>query len=348
MHARSAQKAAAQALRQGAADQSASSEPFINGNHLMSRAELPSEKSLLSVLERIAQALESVAPPPVAAVGFDQADAYVWHPSKALTPVQNVNRVEMSLLKGVDRVRDMLVENTERFARGLPANNALLWGARGMGKSSLVKAAHAAVNAANGRASGRSSWSKSTARTSRRLPDLMTLVRGSDYRFIVFCDDLSFDAEDTTYKSLKAVLEGGIEGRPAERDLLRHLKPPPPDAARDDGQRTLDRDQSRRSGRGEGVAVGPIRTLARLSPLQPGRISRDGRGLCRRIFGITIDPDDTAARSAGMGRRPAAHAPAASPGSSCRILPGGSNVGVNTEPPRLISHAGGATPADQT
>ena len=122
----------------------------------------------------------------------------------------------MSLLKGIDRVRDMLVENTERFARGLPANNALLWGARGMGKSSLVKAAHAVVNAAHG-AQGRRGLLKLVEihrEDIESLPDLMALMRGAPYRFIVFCDDLSFDADDTTYKSLKAVLEGGIEGRP--------------------------------------------------------------------------------------------------------------------------------------
>ena len=123
----------------------------------------------------------------------------------------------MSLLKGIDRMRDILVENTERFARGLPANNALLWGARGMGKSSLVKAAHAGVNAALGAKAGLpSSWSRSTARGHREsLPDLMTVLRPRPWRFIVFCDDLSFDHDDTSYKSLKAALDGGVEGRPA-------------------------------------------------------------------------------------------------------------------------------------
>ena len=119
----------------------------------------------------------------------------------------------MSLLKGIDRVRDTLVENTERFARGLPANNALLWGARGMGKSSLVKAVHAAINAAHG-SSGALKLIEIHREDIESLPDLMTLLRGAPHRFIVFCDDLSFDAEDTSYKSLKAVLEGGIEGRP--------------------------------------------------------------------------------------------------------------------------------------
>ena len=167
------------------------------------------------VLQRIAAALERLAPPPPAAPDLDAADAFIWHPQGArLAPVRRVNRVDMSLLKGIDRMRDTLVENTERFARGLPANNALLWGARGMGKSSLVKAAHASVNAALGSRSGMLKLIEIHREDIESLPDLMGLLRGSDYRFIVFCDDLSFDADDTTYKSLKAVLEGGIEGRP--------------------------------------------------------------------------------------------------------------------------------------
>jgi predicted AAA+ superfamily ATPase len=122
----------------------------------------------------------------------------------------------MSLLKGIDRVRDTLIENTERFARGLPANNALLWGARGMGKSSLVKAAHASVNATHAAddEKKRLKLVEIHREDIESLPDLMALMRATSYRFIVFCDDLSFDADDTSYKSLKAVLEGGIEGRP--------------------------------------------------------------------------------------------------------------------------------------
>ena len=129
---------------------------------------------------------------------------------------QEFNRVEMSLLKGIDRMRDVLLENTERFARGLPANNALLWGARGMGKSSLVKAVHASVNAAQAgkRSDGLLKLVEIHREDIETLPDLMTLMRGAPYRFIVFCDDLSFEAEDTSYKALKAMLEGGIEGRP--------------------------------------------------------------------------------------------------------------------------------------
>jgi uncharacterized protein len=167
------------------------------------------------VFERIADALERLAPMPPRAPDFKTADAYIWQPSgRMLAPVPRVNRVDMSLLKGIDRMRDILVENTERFALGLPANNALLWGARGMGKSSLVKAAHAAVNAGLGPAAGRLKLVEIHREDIESLPDLMTLLRGAPYRFLVFCDDLSFDAQDTSYKSLKAVLEGGIEGRP--------------------------------------------------------------------------------------------------------------------------------------
>src|SRR4051812_7662911 len=169
------------------------------------------------VLERIARALERLAPPALALPAFDDADAFIWHPdAHRLQAVPRVNRVEMSLLKGIDRVRDVLLDNTERFAKGLPANNALLWGARGMGKSSLVKASHATVNAAL-RKAGKQSPLKLVEihrEDIESLPELMTIMRPLPYRFIVFCDDLSFDGDDTSYKSLKAVLEGGIEGRP--------------------------------------------------------------------------------------------------------------------------------------
>ena len=166
-----------------------------------------------SVLDRIADALERLAPPPPATPDFLAAEAFVWHPEgRRLAPVARVNRVEMSLLKGIDRVRDLLVENTERFARGLPANNALLWGARGMGKSSLVKAAHATVEAAHPAAGLR--LIEIHREDIELLPELMALLRKARQRFIVFCDDLSFDADDTSYKSLKTMLEGGIEGRP--------------------------------------------------------------------------------------------------------------------------------------
>jgi uncharacterized protein len=176
---------------------------------------LVSSNAPADVLERIAGALERLAPPPPRPPDFTAADAYIWYPSgRTLNPVPRISRVEMSLLKGIDRLRDILVENTERFARGLPANNALLWGARGMGKSSLVKAAHAAVNAGLGADAGLLRLVEIHREDIESLPDLMTLLRGAPFRFIVFCDDLSFDGNDASYKSLKAVLEGGIEGRP--------------------------------------------------------------------------------------------------------------------------------------
>jgi predicted AAA+ superfamily ATPase len=169
------------------------------------------------VLSRIADALERLAPPRPAAPDLSVADAYVWQPNGTLAPVPHVNRVGMSLLKGIDRVRDSLVENTVRFAKGLPANNALLWGARGMGKSSLVKASHAAVNASFARnsKSGPLKLVEIHREDIESLPELMAIARASSFRFIVFCDDLSFDNDDTSYKSLKAVLDGGVEGRPA-------------------------------------------------------------------------------------------------------------------------------------
>ena len=170
---------------------------------------------IAAVLHRIADALERLAPKPAKPVDFAAADAFVWHAgARRLTPVPRVNRVEIGLLRGIDRVRDTLTDNTERFARGLPANNALLWGARGMGKSSLVKAVHAAVNAARPDGALPLKLIEIHREDIETLPELMALVRPDPHRFLVFCDDLSFDADDTSYKSLKAVLEGGIEGRP--------------------------------------------------------------------------------------------------------------------------------------
>jgi len=167
-------------------------------------------------LARLIAILERSAPPAPTAVDFAAADAFVWTPAaRTLAPVPRVNRVDLALLKGVDRARDMLLDNTERFARGLPANNVLLWGARGMGKSSLVKAAHAEVvrrTAADGLAPLK--LVEIHREDIETLPELMTLVRPAPLRFVVFCDDLSFDHDDTSYKSLKAVLEGGLEGRP--------------------------------------------------------------------------------------------------------------------------------------
>jgi predicted AAA+ superfamily ATPase len=169
----------------------------------------------LSVLKRIADALERIAPPAMAQADLPAADAFVWHAAgRKLSPVPKVNRVEMTLLRGIDRVRDLLAENTGRFAKGLPANNALLWGARGMGKSSLVKAVHAEINALRAAGALPLKLIEIHREDIETLPDLMGLLRADPHRFIIFCDDLSFDADDTSYKSLKAVLEGGIEGRP--------------------------------------------------------------------------------------------------------------------------------------
>ncbi|HZP19165.1 MAG TPA: ATP-binding protein [Bauldia sp.] len=216
-------------------------------------------------LDRLAKLIERAVPPAPAEPDFAAADAFVWQTAgHRLVPVAKVNRVPMRLLKGIDRARDILHENTERFARGLPANNALLWGARGMGKSSLVKAVHAEVNAGHsgdaagapvprddirptapphparsagaaradlsppGRGSAQPPAREGLSATPashlklieihrediETLPELMALLRGAAYRFILFCDDLSFDGDDTSYKSLKAALEGGIEGRP--------------------------------------------------------------------------------------------------------------------------------------
>jgi len=176
----------------------------------------PASDPLLAELRRIADALERLKPPTKPVIDFAVADAFVWRPDTGqLVAVPKVNRVEMTLLRGIDRVRDLLNENTNRFARGLPANNALLWGARGMGKSSLVKAAHAEAAAIASKGGTAALKLVEIHREDiETLPHLMALMRESNCRFIVFCDDLSFDSNDTSYKSLKAVLEGGIEGRP--------------------------------------------------------------------------------------------------------------------------------------
>ncbi len=171
------------------------------------------QERIVRALETIAAHLSAQGKPAVEAESFKRADAYVWHPDGRLSPVPRVSRVELFLLKGVDRMRDILMENTERFANGLPANNALLWGARGMGKSSLVKAAHASINAER-KPADKLKLIEIHREDIESLPALMDQLRASAFRFIVFCDDLSFDGNDASYKSLKAVLEGGIEGRP--------------------------------------------------------------------------------------------------------------------------------------
>jgi uncharacterized protein len=168
---------------------------------------------LAPLLRRIADALDRLAPPAPPKTDLDAADAFIWHAERDwLEPVPAVNRVDLDLLQGIERVRDILLDNTRRFAKGLPANNVLLWGARGMGKSSLVKAAHAAVNEEAARSLVLVEIHREDVLS---LPRLLALLRGTARRCLLFCDDLSFDQQDTSYKSLKAVLEGGIEGRPA-------------------------------------------------------------------------------------------------------------------------------------
>ncbi|NDV85114.1 DUF815 domain-containing protein [Aurantimonas aggregata] len=185
---------------------------------------------LRETMERIAASLERLAPSPPQAPDFAAADCFVFEPPAGLVPVQMVNRVPIELLKGVDRSRDILLDNTSRFARGLPANNVLLWGARGMGKSSLVKAAHASVNASLPAGKPRLKLIEIHREDVDDLPRLMGFVRAAPYPFLLFCDDLSFDIGDSSYKSLKAALEGGVEGRPANvlfyaTSNRRHLLP---------------------------------------------------------------------------------------------------------------------------
>jgi len=181
------------------------------------------QEPLSGLIERIARAIERLGPRETEAPDFE-AGAFVWQAeTQGFLPVADVNRLPLSLLKGIDRMRDTLLANTERFARGLPANNALLWGARGMGKSSLVKAVHGEVEGLKLVEIHREDIAS--------LPHLLSHLRAaSGQRFILFCDDLSFEARDTSYKSLKAVLEGGIEGRPPNvlfyaTSNRRHLMP---------------------------------------------------------------------------------------------------------------------------
>jgi predicted AAA+ superfamily ATPase len=240
-------------------------------------------------------------PPP----DFDAADAFVWHPEgHRLQPVARVSRVDLSLLRGVDRMRDILLDNTERFARGLPANNVLLWGARGMGKSSLVKAAHAPSSPRR--------WRGSSAAKLIEIhrEDIETLPRADGppprrpgARDPLFCDDLSFDGDDTSYKSLKAVLEGGIEGRPENvvfyaTSNRRHLLP------RD----MMENERSTAINPGE--AVEEKVSLSDRFGLWLGfhKCSQDEylamvRGYVDH-FGLRVDGGRTAARCAGMGDHP--------------------------------------------
>ncbi|WP_394349832.1 ATP-binding protein [Roseivivax sediminis] len=178
-------------------------------------------------MTRIAEALERLAPAPLETPDFDTAEAFVWHTAPdRLEPVAQVNRVPLDLLLGIERTKATLLDNTLRFARGLPANNALLWGARGMGKSSAVKAVHAEILA-------KGEDLKLVELQREDLPSVGRLLghlRRSQHRFLLFCDDLSFGHDDQHYKSLKAVLDGGVEGRPANvlfyaTSNRRHLMP---------------------------------------------------------------------------------------------------------------------------
>ena len=195
------------------------------------------EEPFSGLLHRIAAALERLAPAAPKTIDFSAADAFIWQPDpEDFIAVKSVNRIPIGLLKGIDRMSEILLANTERFAKGLPANNALLWGARGMGKSSLVKATHAEVSEKiNSGKAGKDPQSALKLVEIHRediatLPRCLAHLAGSEHRFIVFCDDLSFDHDDTSYKSLKAVLEGGIEGRPENvifyaTSNRRHLMP---------------------------------------------------------------------------------------------------------------------------
>jgi len=189
------------------------------------------DQAFLPLFERIAAALERLSPAAPSLQGLDRADAFVWHPELGqLTPVARVAHVDLDLLQGVDYQKRLILENTAHFARGLPANNAMLWGARGMGKSSLVKAVHAMANGTAEPGQGALALIEIQRDDLSTLPELLALLRTSERRFIVFCDDLSFEREDADYKALKSVLDGGISGRP-ENVLFyatsnrRHLMP---------------------------------------------------------------------------------------------------------------------------
>lgn len=187
-------------------------------------------QQILAELARLSRAVESLAPAPCPENNFDAAECLVWNAdTHYLVPVSKPNRINIGLIKGVDHVRDILVDNTRRFARGLPANNVLLWGARGMGKSSLVKSAHAEL-VIEAETISPLKLVEIHREDINSLPELMAILRQAQARFILFCDDLSFDHDDTAYKSLKAALDGGIEGRPENVVLYatsnrRHLLP---------------------------------------------------------------------------------------------------------------------------
>ena len=226
---------------------------------------------LLELATRIAEALERLAPPVAPPVALAAADAFVWHPAPPrLAPVPRVSRVAIDLLQGVDRQKQILLDNTLRFAAGLPANNAMLWGARGMGKSSLVKAtacggqpAHARQPGADRDPSrGHPHPARAAGRAARRGAALPDPVRRPVVR-----------ARGQRLQGAEVHPRGRHRGPPGQCAVLRHLEPPPPDAARHDRERAVDRDQPVRGDRGEGLAVRPLRPVDRLSQLRPGRRS---------------------------------------------------------------------------
>ncbi len=186
-----------------------------------------SEDSLLDPLTRIADALDRIAPKPQVNFGFDKAEGYIWCPSPlALKPIEEINRIDLDLLVGIDRIKQTLLENTENFALGYSANNALLWGSRGMGKSSLVKAIHHKVHSRVGELK----LIEIHREDLPTLDQLLDILRGASDRFVIFCDDLSFAKEEHNYKTLKAALDGGVEGRPKNvifyvTSNRRHLMP---------------------------------------------------------------------------------------------------------------------------
>ncbi len=188
---------------------------------------MTAEDRQATALERIADALERISPVPQPTPSFAAADGYVWRTEPNRLDATDISRVPLRLLLGVDRAKATIMDNTRRFAEGLPANNALLWGARGMGKSSLVKAAHGAIAA---ELPGRLALIEIQRDDIPTIGQLLQMVRGADHRFLLFCDDLSFDKDDSHYKSLKAVLDGGVEGRPENvifyaTSNRRHLMP---------------------------------------------------------------------------------------------------------------------------
>ena len=275
-------------------------------------------------IERIARALERLAPPLPRKPDFDGAEAFVWQADGgAFLPVTEVNRIPLDLLKGIEAMRDVLLANTMRFARGLPANNALLWGARGMGKSSLVKAVHAAVRRELGAVdSAKLKLVEIHREDIGTLPRALAPMRvAKDKRFILFCDDLSFEQPDSSYKSLKAVLEGGIEGRPQNvlfyaTSNRRHLMP----------REMLENERS--------TAINPAEVVEEKVSLSDRfglwigfhnsrTTTSKWSAATRRIIASRL-PTPTSAARRWPGRWRAAPGRAASPINSSRILPGGS------------------------